>query len=202
MPTDSIITEYIDSKAAFAQEIMQHLRTIIHQASPALTESIKWRAPCFESNGLVCAMAGFKKHVNLSFFKGKLIDDKHHIFPCSDNNELASLTFSSLDEVPDASILIDYIQQAIALNQVPNTKKKSKIKKQKADLIIPDDLREALGKSPIAQEVFSEFSYTKQKDYIEWLTSAKRESTRRSRLVTAIEWITEGKSRNWKYENC
>ncbi len=48
--------------------------------------------------------------------------------------------------------------------------------------------------------VFEEFTYSARKEYVEWITEAKTEDTRTKRMTTAIEWIAEGKSRNWKYE--
>ena len=202
MPLNSEITDYIDSKDTFAKDIMEHLRRVIHQASPNLKEAIKWKHPCFEEQGLVCAIAAFKKHVNLSFFKGKKINDSYDIFADSNNNEVASLTFTTIAEIPDDKILIDYIQQAIAINATEKKTPKKSVKKDKTDLIIPEDLKEQLSQNQEANNVFHQFSYSKQKDYIEWITSAKREATRKSRLATAIEWIAEGKSRHWKYENC
>ena len=91
MPKNQAVDDYIASKAIFAQEILIHLRTIIHAAEPEISETIKWRQPCFEHHGLVCAFAAFKKHVNFSFFKGKMLTDSAHIFAANDNNELIAL---------------------------------------------------------------------------------------------------------------
>lgn len=202
MPKNTAIDQYISQQQPFAQEIMSQLRDVIHTASPEMSEAIKWRHPCFENSGLVCAMAAFKQHVTFSFFKGKLLDDSASIFSKNDNNELTSLKFKSLSEIPTNEILISYVQQAIALNSTPKPEKKKSVRKNKADLVIPDYFSAALADNQAAKDVFNNFSYSKQKDYIEWLTSAKREATRNSRLATAITWIAEGKSRNWKYENC
>lgn len=200
MGNNQKVTDYITEKPEFTQEIMIQLRTIIHQAAPELSETIKWRQPCFEQDGLVCAFAAFKKHVNFAFFKGKLIDDSAALFEPSDNNELTSLKLTCLADIPNEVVLINYIQQAVALNKQKDKKPKTSVKKVKTELIVPDDLAKALKNEPLANDVFTAFSYSKQKDYIEWLTSAKREATREKRLVTALEWIGEGKSRHWKYE--
>lgn len=202
MSKNSDIDNYIAGKAPFAQEILTHLRQIIHNAAPDITETIKWRQPCFEHNGLVCSVAAFKKHVTFSFFKGKLLNDSNNIFPTSDNNELTSLKFSVLADIPQDDILTAFIQQAIALNADSNCKRKSTQRKDKDTLVMPNDLAAALASTPAAQSTFNNFSYSKQKDYIEWLTSAKRETTRVTRLATTVQWLSEGKARNWKYENC
>lgn len=201
MPKSAKIDNYITEKSPFAQEILSHLREVIHRADPEIVETIKWRQPCFESNGLVCAMAAFKKHVTFSFFKGQLLNDNANIFLPSDNSELASLKFTSLADIPQNDILTAYIQQAIALN-TNSCIKKATARKDKNDLIIPDDLAAALATTPSAQSTFNDFSYSKQKDYLDWLTSAKRETTRATRLATTVQWLSEGKARHWKYENC
>lgn len=198
------VDDYIKAQAAFAQPILQRLRLLIEQADPEIEESIKWRCPCYSQHGLVCAIAGFKKHVNFSFFKGQHINDHHQLFPPSDNEKLAALTFTSVDDMPEDALLIDYIKQAIALNQQApkssNTKKN--VAQNKASLEIPDDLQHALADHPQAHAHFTAFSFSKQRDYIQWLISAKKATTRTQRLATIIEWVSEGKSRNWKYENC
>jgi hypothetical protein len=196
------VTEYINGKAEFSQPIMHQLRAIIHHAAPEISEVIKWRQPCFEHQGLVCGFAAFKAHVNLSFFKGKSITDQHNIFSSNDNNELTTIKFMSVADIPSEAILTDYIQQAITLNQPKNKAKKKVIRKDKSTLLIPTELKQALAVNTEASKHFSNFSYSKQKDYIDWINSAKRDATKATRLKTAIEWIAEGKSRNWKYENC
>jgi uncharacterized protein YdeI (YjbR/CyaY-like superfamily) len=202
MSKNKVIDDYISQQEPFAQEIILHMRDVIHRASPEITETIKWRHPCFESNGLVCAIAAFKQHVNFSFFKGKLLNDSEEIFSASENNELTALKFKTLVDVPTDDILVNYLQQAISLNSADNKQKKQVQRKDKNSLVIPEDLSSALANNLPANEVFKAFSYSKQKDYIDWLTSAKRATTRSTRLNTAIEWISEGKPRHWKYENC
>jgi uncharacterized protein YdeI (YjbR/CyaY-like superfamily) len=202
MSKNSAIDDYIATKEFFAQEILIHLRKIIHDAAPDIEESIKWRQPCFEHNGLVCAFAAFKKHVNLSFFKGMHLNDNAGIFSPSDNNDLTALKFSSISDIPESEVLKRYIKQSIALNSNDEIKKKAVPRKDKSDLVVPEDFAQALSNTPAAQRVFSEWSYSKQKGYIDWITSAKREATRATRLAIAVEWISEGKGRNWKYENC
>ena len=131
-----------------------------------------------------------------------MLTDRAHIFAANDNNELIALKFSSLTDLPSDEILLQYIQQAVLLNTSDHADKKPSQRKNKNELVVPDDLAAALAEIPQAQAFFNDFSYSKQKDYIDWLTSAKRENTRASRLATAIEWISAGKARHWKYQNC
>jgi uncharacterized protein YdeI (YjbR/CyaY-like superfamily) len=60
----------------------------------------------------------------------------------------------------------------------------------------------ALKEKRNALAAFESFSYSHKKEYVEWITEAKSEETRRKRLATAIEWLAEGKSRHWKYVKC
>jgi uncharacterized protein YdeI (YjbR/CyaY-like superfamily) len=70
---------------------------------------------------------------------------------------------------------------------------------ERKDLQVPDFFLEALNQHSAALNTFQNFSRYQQKDYVEWLLDAKTEATRNKRLATAIEWLAEGKIRNWKY---
>jgi uncharacterized protein YdeI (YjbR/CyaY-like superfamily) len=77
----------------------------------------------------------------------------------------------------------------------PATKPKPKPK-------APPDLRAALGKNAKALATWQAFSPSKQREYVEWITEAKTDPTRKQRIVTSVGWMAAGKSRNWKYMNC
>ena len=78
---------------------------------------------------------------------------------------------------------------------------RSKPKTPKA-VVVPDDLAGALKKNKPALASFEKFSPSHKREYIEWITEAKTDATRTRRLETAIQWMAEGKPRNWKYMNC
>jgi uncharacterized protein YdeI (YjbR/CyaY-like superfamily) len=67
---------------------------------------------------------------------------------------------------------------------------------------VPADLAAALEKNKKAAATFDRFPPSCRREYVEWIIEAKREATRLKRLKTTIEWLAEGKRRNWKYENC
>jgi uncharacterized protein YdeI (YjbR/CyaY-like superfamily) len=75
-------------------------------------------------------------------------------------------------------------------------------RKPKPPVKVPADLDKALRKSAKARATFAGFSPSHRREYVEWITEAKTDETRQRRLTTAIEWMAEGKSRNWKYANC
>jgi uncharacterized protein YdeI (YjbR/CyaY-like superfamily) len=73
-------------------------------------------------------------------------------------------------------------------------------RKLRKPLPVPADLAAALKKNKAARTTFDNFSPSNEREYIAWLVEAKAEATRKRRLTTTIEWLAEGKSRNWKYQ--
>ncbi len=64
----------------------------------------------------------------------------------------------------------------------------------------PTSSESALKKNKKALAAFEAFSPSCRREYVEWITEAKREETRAKRLKTGIEWTAKGKARNWKYQ--
>ena len=195
---NKLIDEYIEKAAPFAKPILSHIRELIHEAWPEIEETIKWKVPVYEYKGIVCATGAFKTHCAFNFFKAKLMKDPYHVF--SEQFSDAAGQFGKLltvSDLPSDSILREYIQEAAKLN-TDKIKGPAK-KKEDADHLIPNDLSIALKNNPIAQKQFETMSLGYKKEYIDWLLDAKMDATRQKRLETAIEWIAEGKPRNWKY---
>ena len=90
------------------------------------------------------------------------------------------------------------IKKAAALNDAGV--KIERVRREPAPVRVPADLSSALKKNAQAQAAFKEFSPSHKREYVEWITDAKTDETRTRRLTQAIEWMAEGKSRNWKYE--
>jgi uncharacterized protein YdeI (YjbR/CyaY-like superfamily) len=200
MPVKSArVDEYIHKSAAFAQPILTRIREIVHEAAPEIEEDIKWGMPAFMYKGIVSNLAAFKNHVSLGFWKGTLMKDPQGIFQDRERTQITAIRLALPEDIPAKHILAAYIREAVDLNErgvkLPRTGAKTRRKK----LIVPDDLAAALNTNAKAATAFGDFSYTNRKEYLEWRTGAKREDTRARRLATAIEWMTEGKPRNWKY---
>lgn len=193
------VDTYIEASAEFAQPILRKLRELFHRACPEIEESIKWSSPFFEYQGLVGNMTAFKQHVSYGFWKAGLMSDPEGILERAGNTQMAVLKASSVDDLPADAILIQYIEEAVDLNargvKVPRDRPATEAKA----LEVPDDLSAALAMNEQALATFDGFSYSNQKDYVEWITEAKREATREKRLAIAIEWLAAGKPRNWKY---
>jgi len=196
------VSDYIEKSAAFARPILEHIRGVVHAASPLITENIKWSMPFFEYKGPLCQMAAFKQHCAFGFWKASRLNDPGHLLNPGEESSAGSFgRINSLADLPSDDILTKFILQAIQLNEsggkVPVVKKAPVERKE---LVVPDYLEAALSEHPEAKKIFNGFSYSHRKEYIEWLLDAKTGATREKRLETTIEWLTEGKSRMWKYK--
>ena len=196
MPTNPAVDAYIAKSSPFAQPILEKIRKAYHKAQPDIVEVIKWGVPHFDYKGPVGNMAGFKQHVGYGFWKSKLMEDTHGILAKSEY-AMGGMKVRDLKELPSEKILVDYIRQAIALNEAGV--KAERPKRAVAAVEVPDDLTAALKKNSAARKTFEAFPPGRKREYVEWLTEAKQEATRQKRLATAVEWMAEGKARNWKY---
>ncbi len=197
---DSRVDAYIAKSAPFAQPILQHIRQIVHQASPLITETIKWGMPFFDYKGSVCHMAAFKAHCAMGFWKGSRLNDTHHVLNTNDESAMGSFgRITCIGDLPNDEALIDLIQQAITLNEQGVKVHIRKAPAEKKELIVPDYFIHFLSHHPKAQETFEQFRPSHKKEYVEWITEAKTDATREKRMQQAVEMMSEGKTRNWKY---
>ncbi|MCS7053626.1 MAG: YdeI/OmpD-associated family protein [Ignavibacterium sp.] len=192
---DSRIDEYIFNSADFAKPILIYLRELIHKTCPDVQETIKWGFPNFEYKGSLCYMASFKQHCAFGFSKSQLMN-----FTKSEEGMGNFGKITSLKDLPSEKKLIFLIKEAMKLNE--NGVKVSSVKKSRktTDIEIPEDFLKELSNNKKAKSVFENFSPSHKREYAEWIAEAKREETRKKRIKQAIEWISEGKHRNWKYE--
>lgn len=202
MPTlDPRIDAYIERAAPFAQPILKHVRKLVHKAVPEIVETIKWGMPAFEYKGPLAGMAAFKQHCTFGFWKAKLIVGEDRDVESTAMGSFGRIT--SRKDLPSDKVLLEYLKKARELNEagIKVAKPKPKTKEQKV-VDVPDYFLRALRTNKKALQAFEAFSYSHRKEYVEWITEAKREETRAKRIETALEWLAEGKSRNWKYEKC
>jgi uncharacterized protein YdeI (YjbR/CyaY-like superfamily) len=193
------VDAYIAKSEPFARPILEYLRDTVHQYCPDVEEAIKWSSPHFVYHGNLCNMAAFKQHCAFGFWKGALI-------VADARNDEAMGQFgriTSLKDAPGKKLLAGYIRQAMKLNEEgvqPARKTKDAAARPPAE--VPEDLAAALKKHRKAAATFEAFSPSARREYIEWITEAKREETRAKRLAQTLEWLAEGKQRNWKYMSC
>jgi uncharacterized protein YdeI (YjbR/CyaY-like superfamily) len=198
---DPRIDAYIAKSADFARPILEHIRAVVHAACPDVEETMKWSFPNFLYKGMLCNMAAFKEHCAFGFWKGSLIVGKGDGEAEKAMGQFGRIT--KLSDLPSKKVLTGYIKEAMTLNdQGVKSPSRSKPKSPKPAPVVPDDLAAALAKNSAAHATFETFSPSHRREYIEWITEAKTAATRARRVETAIEWMAEGKPRNWKYMNC
>jgi len=202
---DPRVDAYIEKAAPFAQPVLAHLRKLMHQACPRVTESIKWSMPFFVQQGVVLAsMAAFKQHCAFGFWGPEMQKalSKDGLKSSEAMGSLGRIT--GLPALPPDRVLIAYMRQAGALVESgQRTKSIERPKKAKPRPVrVPSELTAALKKSKMATKVFDEFSASCRREYADWIAEAKRPETKAKRVKQAVDWIAQGKQRNWKYMNC
>jgi uncharacterized protein YdeI (YjbR/CyaY-like superfamily) len=193
---DPRVDAYIAKSQDFAKPILTHLRKVVHNACPDVEETLKWGAPTFMYNGIMCGMAAFKSHCHFILWKGRLILYKDGEPVSAATGHFRNLT--SISDLPSERVLGGYIKDAKRLNESGSKVPRSKPKKKKP-IALPAVLRRALASNTKARAAFDLFSPSHKREYVEWITDAKTDETRQRRVDTAIEWMAEGKPRNWKY---
>ncbi|MSU24345.1 MAG: hypothetical protein EXS32_11045 [Opitutus sp.] len=192
---------YLAKSAKFAQPILWHLRALVHTGCPEAEETIKWGHPGFVYRGkLFCGLAAFKAHSTFGFWHQGM--EKIIAQNLGQTDQAMGLLgrITRLANLPDDRTMIRYIQTAAKL--IDSDAPARPPPKPKKPLPVPADLTAALRKNQAAAATFEKFSPSHRREYVEWITEAKRDETRQKRLTTTLEWLAEGKARNWKYMNC
>jgi uncharacterized protein YdeI (YjbR/CyaY-like superfamily) len=192
--TDPRVDAYIERSEDFARPILTHLREVVHEACPEVEEAIKWGFPNFLYRGMMCSMASFKRHCAFGFWKESLVLGER-ARSAEGMGQFGRL--ESLADLPPRDELIGHIHKAMRLNE--EGVKAPQPKTSRKEIAVPEYFAEALRRSGDAWERFQAFSPSHRRECVEWLEEAKRASTRERRIATAVEWIAEGKPRNWKY---
>ncbi len=196
---DERVDTYINKAEPFAQPILNHIRNLAHQASPLINETIKWGFPHFEYKATICSMASFKAHCAFGFWKASLMKDPYQLFGERDSAMGQLGRIEKLEDLPSDKILTEYILEALRIDE-SGVKLKKTATTPKAEIPMPTDFADDLNQNPRAKQIFENFSPSHKREYLEWITTAKTETTRLKRMATTIEWLTEGKSLNWKYQ--
>ena len=200
MKKDKRIDDYIRKSADFAGPILINIRFYIHIYCPDIEETIKWGFPHFMFNGsILCSMASFKNHCAFGFWKSSLIPELNNSNRKTEKTAMGQFgKIQSLSDLPDEKAISSLIKKAVKLNE-EDIKRPSRINsKSSKELVIPDYFTATLRKHKGAERTFESFSYSHKKEYVEWITEAKTLPTREIRIKQTIEWLCEGKDRNWK----
>jgi hypothetical protein len=200
MPKAKNADAYIAAAPGFAQPILNHVRALVHKACPGAKESMKWSHVFFESDGMLCAMAAFKHHCSVGFWHSGMqaVLEENGVPRKEGAGDFGPVR--TLADLPKDALLTKLIRSAAALNasKVPARRHAPPRKAPR----VPADFAKALKASPAAVATYEGFTPSQRNEYVQWITEAKREETRASRVATAVEWLSEGKKRNWKYAGC
>jgi uncharacterized protein YdeI (YjbR/CyaY-like superfamily) len=196
---DKRVDTYIEKSPDYARPILEHLRAVIHEACPDVVETVKWGKPSFDYKGILCGMAYFKAHCAFGFWKHDLVVEDAKGKELEAMGSFGRLT--KVSELPPKTTLARYVKKAMKLNEDGVKVVRAKTVPKKPIPVHPA-FKSALDRHAKAKKAFDAFSPSHRREYLEWIADAKRDETRERRIATAIEWLTDGKSRNWKYENC
>ena len=194
MARDPRIDAYIEKSADFARPILTHFRELVHSTIDDVEEAVKWGMPHFTHNGKnVAGMAAFKAHCAVIV---------HGSGRQGEEDGMGSYgKVTSLADLPDdAELAAKLVEARERIDSAGSAVKRAPKPKPKAELPVPQDFAAALRDNPQAQATFDGFSPSQRREYVEWISEAKQDATRARRLATSIEWLAQGKRRNWKYE--
>ena len=194
---DPRIDAYIAAARPFARPILRRIRKAVHAGCPQVAETIKWGMPAFEYKGPLVGMAGFQAHCALAFWKASLMKTVPTDIGTDAMGQFGRL--ESLDDTPSQAHLVRMVREAVALNDA-GVKVPRAVKAPKPAPKAPADMLAALRANGQALAAWRQFPPSHQREYVQWITEAKTDATRTRRLQTAVEWIAEGKGRNWKYQ--
>ena len=198
MSRDPRIDAYIAKAQPFARPILEKVRERVHAVLPDVEEAVKWSMPAYTVGGkIVLITAAFKAHTALNFWRGQELRGE-----AANADAMGQFgKIKSIDELPPDAEIDRLIREAAALAKSAPAPRKPKHEPKPAPVMHPQ-FAAALEKAPKAKAVLDSFPPSAQRDYFEWIAEAKQDATREKRIATALEWLSEGKRRHWKYQNC
>ena len=205
---DPRIDAYINKAKPFAQPILHHLRELVHKACPKVEETIKWSRPFFEYKGAILGnMSAFKEHCSFGFWGEEIGAVLREANVVQDGGMGSLGRITAVKDLPSNKEMLAFLKQATAFIDngtytSPIAARNKVVKVPKPQLETPAEFSQALKANKKAAAVFAAFSPSCKREYIEWITEAKRPETRDKRIAQSIEQIAENKQRNWKYQNC
>ena len=193
------INLYIAEQPEWQRKLLVRLRQLIHTADPEVEETWKWKGPHFDHKGIMIGMNAFKKFVGIWFHKGALLKDTHGILERNEKDEEKGMRAYKIHEGEkiNEKAFMDLVKQAVKINE--SGTKLTAAKPARKALEIPTELEAVLKKDEMAWSHWEGFTYSHKKEYVEWVTDAKKEETRKRRIAQAFEMIREGQGKNDKY---
>jgi hypothetical protein len=189
------VESYCATAEPFARPVLKKLRTLWRKAAPKASEIMKWGSPHFEGQGLIGGMSAFKRHVSLTLWNARAIPGAEKHFPAGGRMPMGTLKVASADELPSDAVLLKLFRAAARLD----AEGARPVMKKPPRLLTPRDFRAAMKPVPKAAATYEALSPSCKREYVAWIEEAKRDATRAKRIATAVEWLAEGKQRNWRY---
>jgi uncharacterized protein YdeI (YjbR/CyaY-like superfamily) len=198
MSREPRIDAYIAKAQPFARPILEKVRERVHAVLPDVEEAMKWGMPAYTLGGkIVLITAAFKGHMALNFWRGQELRGEQ-----ANADAMGQFgKIKSLEDLPADDELDRLIGEAAELAKNAPAPRKAKHAPKPAPELHPE-FAAALGQAPKAKAALDSFPPSAQRDYFEWIGEAKQDATRQKRIATAIEWLSEGKRRHWKYQSC
>ena len=196
------VDAYIGKAAEFARPVLEFAREVVHAGAPGVVEEIKWSMPFFVYKGVILGnMAAFKAHCSLGLWGPDVVGTLRSDGVAQGGNMGSFGKITSVKDLPPRAKLLGYVKVAAkAIDDGSRTKAWSRPKVAKPEVSVPEALASALKKNKVVAKKFEAMTAGARREYCDWIAHAKREETRQKRVATALEWIAEGKGRNWKYE--
>jgi len=193
------INLYIAEQPEWQRKALIRLRQLIHSTDETVTEAWRWNAPAFDHDGIMIGLHGFKTFVSVWFHKGALLKDTHKLFDKPEQDEDKGMRKYKVKdgEVINEKAFVDLVKQAVKVNQ--SGAKLSDAKPARKALVVPPELENCLKKDEEAWAHWENFSYSYKKEYVEWITDAKQDETRKRRIAQALEMIRAGVGKEDKH---
>ncbi|WP_303316113.1 YdeI/OmpD-associated family protein [Flavivirga abyssicola] len=193
------VEEYIEEHPHFS-EALTLLRDIINTTE--CVETIKWSAPVYTINNKnVLGLGAFKNHFGIWFFNGVFLKDEHNLLVNAQESKtkaLRQMRFKSISEI-DKHIILAYVKEAIENQKLG---KEIKPDRSKKTIVVPKELKDLFTKNKALKNSFDTLSPYKQREYCDYIDSAKREATKQTRLEKITPMILQNVGLNDKYKNC
>ncbi len=193
------VEEYLEEHTNFS-DALTLLRSIIN--STELTETVKWSAPTYSLNGKnVIGLGAFKNHFGIWFFNGVFLKDEQKLLVNAQEGKtkaLRQMRFTSINDI-DKVVVLAYIKEAIENQKLG---KEIKPDRSKKETTIPIELQDALNLNSNLKTAFKKITPGKQREYCDYISSAKRDATKQTRLDKITPMIIQGVGLHDKYKNC
>lgn len=188
-------SEWLQTCPDFSQPLAEQVTDWILNWEPDLTESIKWNMLCFTGRKLVCGLSACKHHLGITLFRGTELPDPSKLLqPAENNTSILSIRLTTLDGF-NREAFRKLLRAAVTLDEDPTAPPPPKVKREPWP--VPDFFKKALAekRNRVAAENFQKMSPSCQREYLVWLSTAKRDETREKRLQATLAALACG--RKW-----